>query len=394
QNHIGHGQSVVGMRALAELLKINKFLREINLSYNLLSSCAVQELMKGVAVNSTLESIIFTNCCITTEGAIAIAEILPSTIGLQNLGLTENPDIAVEGYWALATNLAKNRSMKGIQLDYNSEDRHVLYESIQCSLTKNFLWQQAVYTATCRILTLSRIVLLGRPADQKMAQPQLLQRQQSGGGAWNLLKKVRLGRSGSASSMASILTLGRSRRISVEPASSPSNSADGSAEVQSLAQKNCRRVNLPYSPPSQTEHLFNHQQQQLMDQENPLQGPPYQHRSRLSSSSMLLQAPEGQPSTPSGSRTTTTTIPEYNAHKMMTSLANMPHEIFESICAYLDPGQDMTIAQIRSTIQMAGNKSTLSESHTKAAMLEHVFRSRYIPPVGMRYSIKDANERI
>ncbi|KAH7042892.1 hypothetical protein BKA57DRAFT_398104, partial [Linnemannia elongata] len=107
-----------GMELLSEglVLRTNRTLREINLAYNLFSGDAVSELMKGVAVNSTLESINFTNCGISTEGALAIAEVLPSARGLQNLGLTSNPDIAVEGYWALSNNLAKNHSMKGIQL--------------------------------------------------------------------------------------------------------------------------------------------------------------------------------------------------------------------------------------------------------------------------------------
>ncbi|KAG0291627.1 hypothetical protein BGZ96_005014 [Linnemannia gamsii] len=186
-NNIGAGHSLVGMTALGDVLRTNHTLREINLAYNLFSGDAVSELMKGVAVNSTLESINFTNCGISTEGALAIAEVLPSARGLQNLGLTSNPDIAVEGYWSLADNLAKNRSMKGIQLDYNSEDRHVLYEKIQHLLTRNFIWQQAIYAAACRILILSRVVLLGRPANQRLLQTQIQQQQQQsslGKGAW------------------------------------------------------------------------------------------------------------------------------------------------------------------------------------------------------------------
>ncbi|KAI7821867.1 hypothetical protein BC939DRAFT_478060 [Gamsiella multidivaricata] len=212
-NHIGSGQSIEGMKALAEVLRTNTSLRDINLSYNILSSEAVQELMKGVAANSTLESIVCTNCCISTEGAMAIAEVLPSARGLQNLGLTANPDILVDGYWALAQGLSKNRSMKGIQLDYNSEDRHTLYESIQHSLTRNFIWQQALYSAACHILTLSRVVLLGRPVQQRMLMSQQLQllQQQSSGGAWNLLKRVGLLRTNSAKSSASLLSIGKSQ---------------------------------------------------------------------------------------------------------------------------------------------------------------------------------------
>ncbi|KAG0241831.1 hypothetical protein BGX31_000845 [Mortierella sp. GBA43] len=341
-NHIGHGQSVVGMKSLAEVLMNNKSLREINLSYNLLSSEGVEELMKGVAANSTLESLILTNCGISTQGAISVAEILPSATGLQNMGLTSNLDIAVEGYWRLATSLSKNRSMKGIQLDYNSEDRHVLYESIQYSLTKNFLWQQAVYTAACQILTLSRIVLLGRPVNQKLMQSQLMQRQRGqSGGAWNILKKVGVGRSSSSNTLASMLTLGKNR-VGTEPSPSPSVAA-------SIAQSNAEDGG---------------------------------------------DDSDAEASTLAPSFMEPAMAAEYNAHRTMANLVNMPYEIFESICAFLDAGQNMSIAQIRATIKIAGDRSTLSESYTRSSTLEKIFQSRYIPPIGMRYGIKNADERM
>ncbi|KAG0335793.1 hypothetical protein BG004_008315 [Podila humilis] len=167
-NNIGHQRSLGGMQALGNVLQFNTRLREINLAYNALSAPeAIKALMEGLSVNATLESIMFTNCGISTEGAIAIAEILPSTKGLQNLGLTSNPDIAVEGYWALANGLERNQFLKGIQLDYNSVDRHVLYESIQRTLTRNYVWQRMVYKAACSILVLSRVVLLGQSVQQR-----------------------------------------------------------------------------------------------------------------------------------------------------------------------------------------------------------------------------------
>jgi Ran GTPase-activating protein (RanGAP) involved in mRNA processing and transport len=385
-NQIGHGQSVVGMKALAEVLRTNKHLREINLSYNVFSSEAIQELMKGAADNSTLESIILTNCCITTQGATTIAEVLPTATGLQNLGLTANFDIAEEGYQALATNLSKNRSMKGIQLDYNSQDRHVLYESIQCSLTRNFIWQQAVYTAACRILTLSRIVLLGRPANQKTSQSQWLQRQQlQGSGAWSLLKKVGLGRNSSSNSLVSMLSLGRNR-ISVDPSSpAASNYADSGnvygTETPGVSRKNSRQgahpsASPPPSPLLQHSHSFDGSHLSV----------PYQQQHGVDSE--LLHVSTQARSSPD------LVTEDCNAHKVMANLVNMPHEIFESICAFLDDGQNMSIAQIRTTIRMAGDKSTLSESYTKARMLERIFHSRYIPPIGMRYGVKNADERV
>ncbi|KAK3826406.1 MAG: hypothetical protein J3R72DRAFT_426463 [Linnemannia gamsii] len=401
-NNIGSAQSLVGMTALGDILKTNKSLREINLAYNLFSGDAIGELMKGVAVNSTLESINFTNCGISTEGALAIAEVLPSARGLQNLGLTSNPDIAVEGYWALSNNLAKNRSMKGIQLDYNSEDRHVL------------------------ILVLSRVVLLGRPANQRLLQTQIQQQQLSSQskGAWSLLKKkVGLSRTNSTNSYSSLLTInkhhanheghpvgsvsplllavGSMSRATAVGAGSQDEREAGSGSIQNLPHGN--RPTTPVSlgvpslsldvelgPLSRSNSSSNirrdlhplvlpHQQQQLMDQglllgsggnvgfidNGPGLGRPSSTRS-ISSSQLFYQAVVGE---------------EYNAHKVLANLANMPYEIFETICAYLDPGHTMTISQIRMTIQVAGDRSTIAASggyYTKDKMLEKIFLSRNI----------------
>ncbi|KAF9954462.1 hypothetical protein BGZ72_004567 [Mortierella alpina] len=409
-NHIGHGQSIAGMQALGEVLKVNTTLRELNLSYNIFSSAAIQELMEGVSVNSTLESILFTNCCISTEGALAIAKVLPLTTGLQNLGLTANPDIAVEGYWALATSLAKNRSMKGIQLDYNSEDRHVLYESIQHSLTRNFIWQQAIYSASCRILMLSRIVLLGRPAQQKLLQLQQIQeeqrlqqqqQQQQSGGTWNLLRKVGLGRSGSSNSLASMLSLGKNR--SVNDNSAPSNGSDGVGAAEGIVSGVFGSRNLPHG------NSLSRQGSASNGPQMPWQGsnssvksmsalpppPPQPYRSSLPMQQRRQQQQPYQQQQPVmdlgmsvvGSK-------DYNAHEVMANLGNMPYEIFETICAFLDPGRTMSIGQIRATVRTAGDRSTLVAYYTKERMLERIFCRRFIPAVGMRYSVKNGEERI
>ncbi|KAF9562421.1 hypothetical protein EC968_005245 [Mortierella alpina] len=404
-NHIGHGQSIAGMQALGEVLKVNTTLRELNLSYNILSNAAIEELMKGVSVNSTLESILFSNCCISTEGALAIAKVLPLTTGLQNLGLTANPDIAVEGYWALATSLAKNRSMKGIQLDYNSEDRHALYESIQHSLTSNFIWQQAIYSAACRILKLSRIVLLGRPAHQEMLQFQRIQeeqrrqtqQQQQGGGAWNLLRKVGLGRSGSSNSLASMLSLGKNR--SLNDNSGLSNGSDGIGAAEDVLGSDSGSPNLPHG---------NSWSRQSSASNGPLMVRQGSNTSVNNTSALPPLPPHSTTSLPMQQRRqqqqpqqsmmdlgmSVLGSKDYNAHKVMANLGNMPYEIFETICAFLDPGRTMSIAQIRATIQTAGDRSTLVAYYTKEKMLERIFRRRFIPAVGMRYSVKNGEERV
>ncbi|KAG0306806.1 hypothetical protein BGZ98_001671 [Dissophora globulifera] len=412
-NQICNGQSLVGIQALADVLKVNTCLRELNLSYNIFTGEAIQSLMEGVDLNSTLESIMLTNCCVATEGALAIAEILPSAKGLQNLGLTANPDIAVEGYWALATGISKNRSMKGIQLDYNSDDRHDLYDSIQQSLTTNFIWQQAIYKASCRILVLARIVLLGRPVQQRMLQSQqLLQQQQqqhSGGGAWKLLRKVGIGRTSSSNSLTSLLSLSKIKS-SDSVGGSSSNGADGSEGTTTDSTRNTSQsASLPPSTPESSsmmreirptptrqQHLGNqlllsHRQLQLMDQ-GLLLGQPHLQPHFQDQSCYLNSPPASRSHSPSISQPEQQQQ-EYNAHKVMAHLGNMPYEILENICSFLDPGRNMTIAQIRATIEVAGTRSTLTPYYTKAKMLERIFCSRYIPSVGLRYSIRNGEER-
>ncbi|KAF9153853.1 hypothetical protein BG015_002455 [Linnemannia schmuckeri] len=436
-NNIGTGQSLVGMTALGDVLRTNRTLREINLAYNLFSADAVSELMKGVVLNSTLESINFTNCGISTEGALAIAEVLPSARGLQNLGLTSNPDIAVEGYWALSNNLAKNRSMKGIQLDYNSEDRHVLYEAIQHLLTRNFIWQQAIYAAACRILVLSRVVLLGRPVNQRLLQTQIQQQQESpqSQSAWSLLKKkvglVRTNSSGSHSSVSKphsshevhsggsvsplLLAVGNMSRVAPAVVVSQDEREAGSGSVQNLAHGNRPSTPVSLGAPglgldldlglglglgssgSSNNNIrrdlhslvLPHQRQQLMDQGHLLGG--------SSPTSSIRGRPSSTTSASSTAHPVILIEESYNAHKVLANLANMPYEIFETICAYLDPGHTMTIGQIRATIQAAGDRSTLAAAggyYTKDMMLEKIFESRYISPFGMRYGIKNGDERL
>ncbi|KAF9898352.1 hypothetical protein BX616_004142, partial [Lobosporangium transversale] len=407
-NHIGHGQSIEGMKALAEALKVNKALREINLSFNSFPTPAIEALMEGLAANSTLESILFTNCSIPTGGALAIAKILPTAKGLQNLGLTANTEISVEGYWALANSLNQNRSMKGLQLDFNSEGRHALYNIIQHSLTRNFIWQRAIYSAACRILVFSRIVLLGRPVNQRnlLSLSHQLQKRNnnknggngSGSRPWNLLWKV--GQLGIAPSSAP--------STSTHTSEAQSNSTDGEEVVdsgnvmddyggmiQNLTQDNLafRQASnsssssgaASYSQRPAGTHLGVTQQRQGQEQ---------QEQSIMPSPSSLRPPFPSSPSTTAASARMMFSNYDYNVHKMMANLCHMPYEVLETICVFLDPGCNMSVEQIRTTLQTGGDRSTLRAYYTRPKMMEKIFQSRYIPTIGMRYSIKNNDERL
>ncbi|KAF9543820.1 hypothetical protein EC957_000434 [Mortierella hygrophila] len=360
-NHIGREQSVVGLKALGELLAVSTSLREVNLSFNLFSAEAIAALAAGMCKNSTLESVLLNNCCLPTEAAVSLSKVLssPST-GLQNLGLTNNGEIGVEGYWALASNLIRNRSLKGIQLDYNSDDRQALYESFQNSLTRNHIWQQAIYAAACRILFLSRIVLLGRPANQKQLQRQQEHHIKNHQHGWNIFRRVKMGRTNSSNSLASLLTIGKSHR---------SNGADGGGhegDIANMSHSNSHARHISTMAAASAASTI----AVVTNSNGSFHGASPSHHHALAHR-------------PSISSTTSTTVStavdyEYNPHKILANLCNMPHEIFESICAFLDPGRTMNIAQIRMTVQTAGDRSTLT---------------RYISPLGTRYSLKHGDER-
>ncbi|KAG0037194.1 hypothetical protein BGZ82_002998 [Podila clonocystis] len=388
-NHIGQGQSEVGMKALGVVLKVNSTLRELNLSFNLFSPPAMVALASGMTGNTTLESVILTHCSLSTESAIALSKVLPSATGLQNLGLTNNPDIGVDGYWALASNLVRNRSLKGIQLDYNSEDRQALYDSFQNSLTRNHIWQQAIYSAACRILVLSRVVLLGLPANQKILHHQQQHHVQHHQRGWNLIRKV-LGRTNSSTSISSLLTIGKGH----------SNGADGGgadeASVNASHSNSHSRLSFMPSHNQVSNSNLGGKSVNRQSSNSSLFSGRFSHgpTSSISTSTTMVADSHSHHRTPSVVTLTDGHITyEYNPHKILANLGNMPYEIFENICAFLDPGRTMSITQVRATVQAAGERSTLTKYYTRERMLEHIFNSRYISPVGTRYSLKPGDER-
>ncbi|KAF9421191.1 hypothetical protein BGZ94_008921 [Podila epigama] len=439
-NNIGLNQSVVGMKALADLLKVNKTLLEINLAYNVFPTAeSIQALMEGISVNSTLESIMFTSCGISTEGAIAIANVLPLAKGLQNLGLTANPDIAVEGYWALATGLEKNQHLKGIQLDYNSPDRHALYESIQKSLTRNFVWQRSVYMAACKILVLSRIVLLGQPAQQNYLRLYMQEHQQlcwmrqqqeqeqyekkrkevghddneqqqkaetiglPGQNDNHIVRFSLLDSSGIARSMSR--PSDTSRFVSGDMATwEDASSSNGNDTGYFLEHELSNNMNHGKSHPQQEpidmskyghSHVEGHTSG-LNEAQTHLSLSIYSSHNQEGPKTMVpdvqhhLPLPAAEPR-----HERTTSVEGYNAHKVMANLVNMPFEIFETICAFLDTEHTMTLAQIRATIRVAGTRSTLSAVyHTRDKMMETIFLSRYIALDGVPYSVRAGDERV
>ncbi|KAF9162119.1 hypothetical protein BGX21_010080 [Mortierella sp. AD011] len=395
-NHIGQGKSIIGLKALGEVLKVNTTLRELNLSFNLFSAEAIQELALGMASNSTLESVIFTNCCLPTEAAVSLSKALTATTGLQNLGLINNPEIGVDGYWALASSLVRNRSLKGIQLDYNSEDRQALYESFQNSLTRNHIWQQAIYKAACRILVLARVVMLGRPANQKLLQFQQQHhiqqhhiRNHSQNPGWKLLRLVGVGRSNSSNSISSLWSTGKKEGNH----GLQSNGADGGGAEGDFGPNMSHGNTYSRQSGSSSKAVLRQESSSSLTP-NSRHGPHSSNSTAKDTNSQQLVRGHRHSSSNATSTTLVEADMDYNPHRILANLANLPHEIFENVCAFLDEGRNMNIAQVRATVRVAGDKSTLARHYTREKMLERIFNSRYISPHGTRYSLKPGDERI
>ncbi|CAI2167573.1 9861_t:CDS:1 [Funneliformis geosporum] len=159
-NNIGRNYNVEGMKSLGELLESNnKVPRAINLTYNPIGDEGCEQLFKGFHKNTTLESLILSNCSIGLDGIKAIAESLKLNIGLQNLSLNKNSNMGADGHLMLADALEKNTSLKGVQLDYNFADWESIGNSIQKSLTRNHFLQKEKYKTAANILKASRILL-------------------------------------------------------------------------------------------------------------------------------------------------------------------------------------------------------------------------------------------
>ncbi|RUS22433.1 hypothetical protein BC937DRAFT_89224 [Endogone sp. FLAS-F59071] len=162
-NSIGLRGSTEGAEALAELLRINTTLRVLNLTTNSIRDEGSLVIADALRVNTTLERLILTDCSITLDGIDSLSTCLKSNKSLQYLALDRNAHFDVEGHWLLANALHENHALKGLQLDYNVDDWQRLYDSIQTSLTRNYMLQRTKYASACRILTTARILLHGRP---------------------------------------------------------------------------------------------------------------------------------------------------------------------------------------------------------------------------------------
>ncbi|KAJ3228215.1 hypothetical protein HK099_005225 [Clydaea vesicula] len=108
-----------GLKILADGLKINTVLEKLDVSCNPLYSNenpeGIHALKDALYYNSTLLNLSLTNIQLTSEGAIALAESLPSVKSLRFMDISSNP-INVAGVLAISISLKFNQSITSLEI--------------------------------------------------------------------------------------------------------------------------------------------------------------------------------------------------------------------------------------------------------------------------------------
>ncbi|CAG8531232.1 2422_t:CDS:10, partial [Paraglomus occultum] len=119
-----------GLTFIAEGLKHNGTLEILDLSHNPIGNSpidGVNALCHALSVNKTLRDLFLADCNMSSEGAIALAELLPETTKLTHLDLTDNPNIGTAGIMALAASIKMNHSVCCLDIKIPPNDKELAY---------------------------------------------------------------------------------------------------------------------------------------------------------------------------------------------------------------------------------------------------------------------------
>ena len=108
-----------GAATLAEMLKENRTLQQLNISDNSIGGEGATALAETLKENRTLRQLEVTNNSIGDEGATTLAEMLKENKTLQQLNISGN-SIGSEGATALAEMLKENRTLQQLDVSHNS----------------------------------------------------------------------------------------------------------------------------------------------------------------------------------------------------------------------------------------------------------------------------------
>jgi Ran GTPase-activating protein (RanGAP) involved in mRNA processing and transport len=133
---LSHNQIAdVGAQAIADALSKNRTLTEIDLSHNQIADVGAQEIADALSKNRTLTEIDLSHNQIADVGAQEIAEALSENRTLPKIDLSHN-QIADVGAQAIAEALSKNRTLMEVDLSY-SQIADVGAQAIAEALSKN-----------------------------------------------------------------------------------------------------------------------------------------------------------------------------------------------------------------------------------------------------------------
>ena len=108
-----------GATALAEMLKENRTLQQLNVSHNSIGHGGATALVEILKENRTLQQLTVSSNFIGDEGATTLAEMLKENRTLQQLNISMN-SIGDGGATALAEMLKENRTLRKLDISHNS----------------------------------------------------------------------------------------------------------------------------------------------------------------------------------------------------------------------------------------------------------------------------------
>ena len=115
----GKGLGDAGAKELAEVIKVNKVLQRIDLTYNRIGNAGAQALAEAIKVHKTLKRIDLTYNKISDAGALALAEAIQANNTVTEIILDRN-SIGNDGAGALAEAVRVNQTLTTLPLDRNN----------------------------------------------------------------------------------------------------------------------------------------------------------------------------------------------------------------------------------------------------------------------------------
>jgi Leucine-rich repeat (LRR) protein len=116
-----------GAAAIAEALKVNSVLQKLDLSQNSISASGAAAIAEALKVNSVLQKLNLSRNNISASGAAALAEALNVNSALQQLILYQN---AIGDSGVVAIEQSLERSFLGLELNSNARFPAIFHENL------------------------------------------------------------------------------------------------------------------------------------------------------------------------------------------------------------------------------------------------------------------------